>query len=173
MIANAFLLALREIRNNVLRAGLTTLGIVIGVAAVIAMVTLGSGATKSVTSDIASMGRNLIIVSPGGNRRGPPTAATPFKDADAQAIAREIPGLLAVAPQAEQSAVAVNANQNHNTRIIGTTNAFFTAREWPVIAGRVFTTAELRGGKSVCIIGQTVRKELFGSQDVVGAKIRI
>ncbi len=173
MIANAFLLALREIRNNVLRAGLTTLGIVIGVAAVIAMVTLGSGATKSVTSDIASMGRNLIIVSPGGNRRGPPTAATPFKDDDAQAIAREIPGLLAVAPQAEQSAVAVNANQNHNTRIIGTTNAFFTAREWPVIAGRVFTTAELRGGKSVCIIGQTVRKELFGSQDVVGAKIRI
>ena len=96
MMMNAFMLALREIRNNLLRAGLTTLGIVIGVAAVIAMVTLGTGATQSVTSTISSMGRNLLFVTP-GLRRGPPSAATNFDEADADAILREVPGLAALA----------------------------------------------------------------------------
>src|SRR5471030_929973 len=105
MILNAFMLALREIRNNLLRAGLTTLGIVIGVAAVIAMVTLGAGATQSVTSGIASMVRNLIILAPGA-RRGPLIAATNFEEADADAIQREIVGLAAVAPSVGRSAVA-------------------------------------------------------------------
>ena len=173
MIANAFLLALREIRNNLMRAGLTTLGIVIGVAAVIAMVTLGAGATKSVTSDIASMGRNLLIVIPGQHRPGTLTSAPPFDIADADALRREIRDLAAVAPLASRSIVAVNGNRNRTTTVMGTTNAYFAAREWPLAEGRIFTVTELRAGKAVCILGETVKNDLFGAQDPVGASIRV
>ncbi len=172
MIANAFLLALKEIRNNLLRAGLTTLGIVIGVGAVIAMVTLGSGATKRVTADIASMGRNLLIVIP-GQRRGPPVAATQFEIADSDAIRREVAGLNAVAPQQARQGVAVSMNRNRTTQVVGTTDAYFVAREWPVAAGRNFSPSEERSGKAVCILGETVRRELFGGESAIGTRIRI
>ncbi|HEY0301090.1 MAG TPA: ABC transporter permease [Rhizomicrobium sp.] len=172
MIANAFMLALREIRNNLLRAGLTTLGIVIGVAAVIAMVTLGNGATQSVTSTIASMGRNLLFVTP-GVRRGPPSAATNFDEADAEAIAREVPGLAAVAPSVTRSTVAVLGNRNRITTLTGATSPYFTAREWSVALGRDFSLSEIRAGKSVCILGETVRADLFGDSDPVGQKLRV
>ncbi len=118
MNLNALFLALREIRNNLMRAGLTTLGIVIGVAAVIMMVTLGNSASKSVTGQIASMGRNLIVIFPGQNQ-GPPGAAPDFTLAMAEAISREIPGLDAVAPEAETTAEAVLANKNHSTQVVG------------------------------------------------------
>jgi putative ABC transport system permease protein len=173
VIGNALLLALREIRNNLMRAGLTTLGIVIGVGAVIAMVTLGNGATKSVTSDIAAMGRNLIIVIPGQRSNGPPLATAPFIVADADAIAREVPGLNAVAPEAERQETVVNANRNRATQITGSTNAFFAAREWPLVAGRPFSLAEIRAGKAACILGETVRHDLFGAENPVGARIRV
>ena len=173
MIANAFLLALREIRNNLMRAGLTTLGIVIGVAAVIGMVTLGSGATKRVTADIASMGRNLLIVIPGQRKPGTFDSAAPFDIADSEAVAREVPGLSAVAPLASRSIVAVNGNKNATTSVMGTTNAYFAAREWELAKGHKFTVTELRAGKAVCILGETVRQELFGAQDPIGASIRI
>jgi putative ABC transport system permease protein len=173
MIGNAFLLALREIRNNLMRAGLTTLGIVIGVGAVIAMVTLGNGATKSVTSDIAAMGRNLIIVIPGQRSNGPPLATSPFVVADADAIAREVPGVSAVAPEAERQETVVNANRNRATQITGSTNAFFAAREWPLVAGRPFSLAEIRAGKAACVLGETVRHDLFGAENPVGARIRV
>jgi putative ABC transport system permease protein len=173
MIANAFILALREIRNNLLRASLTTLGIVIGVGAVIAMVTLGSGATKRVTSDIASMGRNLLILIPGQRRPGTLVAAPNFQIEDAQAIARDVPGLSATAPSVSRSVVAVAANRNRTTQVTGTTNDFLTAREWPLLVGRNFSLAESRSGKSVCILGETVRHELFGAQDPIGERIRV
>jgi putative ABC transport system permease protein len=174
MIANAFLLALREIRNNIMRAALTTLGIIIGVGAVIMMVTLGNGATRSVTADIAAMGRNLLIVIPGQQRQmGPPVQTTPFTVADADAIAREIPGLDAVAPETTQQEVVVNANQNHTTTIAGTTDAYFTAREWKLLAGRDFSVGELRAGKAACVIGETVRKDLFGAENPVGSRMRV
>jgi len=173
MIANAFLLALREIRNNLLRAGLTTLGIVIGVGAVIAMVTLGSGATKRVTADIASMGRNLLIAVPGQRRPGTLVAAPNFQVDDALAIRRDVDGLSAVAPAVSRSAVAVAGNRNRTTQVTGTTNDFFTTREWPIARGRAFSLAEDRSGKSVCVLGETVRRELFGTQDPVGSRIRV
>ncbi len=173
MIANAFLLALREIRNNLMRAGLTTLGIVIGVAAVIGMVTLGAGATKRVTADIASMGRNLLIVIPGQRRPGTLDSAPPFDLGDSDAIQREVPGLAAVAPLTSRSVTAVNGNRNATTSVMGTTNAYFAAREWPLAKGHVFTVTDLRAGKAVCIIGQTIRSELFGAQNPVGASIRV
>ncbi len=172
MIANAFLLAVREIRNNLMRAALTTLGIIIGVGAVIAMVSLGTAATKGVTSEIANMGRNLLVIIP-GSRRGPPMGSTPFTVADADAIMREIPGLAAVAPEAEQAAIAVNGGKNHSTQVTGSTNAVFIARDWRLSAGRQFTLGELRSGKAACVIGETVRKELFGTANPIGEKMRI
>jgi putative ABC transport system permease protein len=172
MIWNAFQLALREIRNNIMRAGLTTLGIVIGVAAVIMMVTLGSGATQSVTSNIASMGRNLLFVSP-GTRRGPLTSATDFDLADALAIQHEVSGLAAVAPTLTRSAVVITGNHNRPTQVTGTTDAFFVARDWPIDEGRNFSMPEVRIGKAVCVLGDTVRRDLFGDQDPIGARIRV
>lgn len=172
MIANAFLLALREIRNNLMRAALTTLGIIIGVGAVIAMVSLGTAATKGVTSEIANMGRNLLVIIP-GSRRGPPMGSTPFTVADADAIMREIPGLAAVAPEAEQSAIAVNGGKNHSTQVTGSTNAVFVARDWRLSSGRQFTLGELRSGKASCVVGETVRKELFGTANPIGEKMRV
>jgi putative ABC transport system permease protein len=172
MIANAFLLALREIRNNLMRAALTTLGIIIGVGAVIAMVSLGTAATTGVTSQISAMGRNLLVIIPGSNR-GPPTGAAPFTIADADAVAREVPGLEAVAPESEEQVVAINANNNHSTQVVGTTNAAFVARSWDLEEGRQFTLGELRAGKAVCVIGETVRKQLFGAANPIGDKMRV
>jgi len=172
MIANAFFLALREIRNNLMRAGLTTLGIVIGVAAVILMVTLGASATKSVTDSLDSLGHNLIVVIP-GQRQGPPGAAPSFQIADAMAIEREIPGLAHVAPEAETNAQAVLGNNNHATQIVGSTDEVFPARSMTLVEGRQFTLGELRAGKAVCIIGETIKKDLFGAADPIGGKIRV
>jgi len=166
------LLALREIRNNLLRAGLTTLGIVIGVAAVILMVTLGAGATKRVTADIGSLGNNMLLVIP-GQQRGPPTAVVPFDMATVDAIQRDVPGLAAVVPELAVQGVAVNGNHNHATQINGTTNAYLTSRDWDLSDGRDFSPAEILGGKSVCVIGQTVRRELYGDQVPIGARLRI
>ena len=169
-------LALREIRRNVLRSALTILGIVIGVAAVITMVTLGRGATAQVTSDITSMGSNLIDIRRGQMRHGPGGAradAEPFKAADVTAIQREISSLQAVAPMASQSSQAIYGNENRSTRVQGTTSEFLTVRDWPPAMGRAFTEGEIRAGKAVCILGETVRKELFGSQDPIGATIRL
>jgi putative ABC transport system permease protein len=175
MIRDAFIIALTEIRRNMMRAALTTLGIVIGVAAVIAMVTLGSGASAGITQSIGSLGRNLIILAP-GTRRGPggPSAdAPPFDIADADAIKRNIANVRAVAPVTTRAEIAVAGNRNHTTQVTGTDNDYFDAREWPVAAGRIFTDVELRGGRAVCIIGQTIRTELFGSQNPLGTNIRV
>ncbi|HEY0107459.1 MAG TPA: ABC transporter permease [Rhizomicrobium sp.] len=172
MILNAFLLALREIRNNLLRAGLTTLGIVIGVGAVILMVTLGAGANSRVTSDIATMGNNLLVLLP-GQRNGPPTATTPFDMATVEAIQRDVPGLAEVVPELAVPGVAVSGNRNHATQIDGTTNAYLSSRNWNVVYGRDFSPAEILGGKAVCILGETPRRELFGDQIPIGSRIRI
>jgi putative ABC transport system permease protein len=177
MIRNALVLALREIRRNLLRAILTTLGIVIGVAAVIAIVTLGNGASESISGTIASLGRNLIILQP-GVRRGPGAGgaameAPPFTMEDVAAIQHEIPNIRAVAPLVTRAAVVVSGNQNHPTQVAGSENAYMGVRDWPLASGRVFAPAEERAGRAVCILGQTVRASLFGVQDPVGAEIRV
>jgi len=173
MIANALLLAVREIRHNLMRSLLTTLGVAIGVAAVIAMVSLGSAATRSITSDIASMGRNLLIIIPGERRPGTLTSASPFDMEDVDALRRDVSSLSVVAPMVQRSTVAVNGNRSRTTPTTGTTNEFFTAREWPLAEGREFAATELAAGKAVCIVGETVREELFGAQRAIGADIRI
>ena len=173
MVWNAFLLALRELRRNVLRSFLTILGIVIGVAAVIVMVTLGSGATVQVSKQIASLGSNLVIILPGQMGPGRGASVAPFYENDVEAIIRDIGELKAVAPAATKSATAIFANKNWSTAVTGTTNDYFTAANWVIARGRTFTESEMRAGKAVCVIGATVRKELFGAQDPLGNKLRV
>ncbi len=176
MFWETFVLALRAIRRNVLRSALTVLGIVIGVAAVITMVTLGSGATAKVTQDIARLGSNMLHVRPGQGMHGPGGArssAPPFEAADAEAIRREISGLEAVAPTASQTAQAIRGSTNRSTTVTGTTDTYTAVRDWDLSAGRNFSSGELQAGKAVCLIGATVHQDLFGAQSAVGERIRL
>ena len=176
MMWETILLALRAIRRNVLRSSLTILGIVIGVAAVITMVTLGGGATAQVTAEISSLGSNMLQVRPGQDIRGPGgtrSSADRFKIEDAEAISREIFGLEAVAPTASMNTQVISGNRNWATSIMGVTNAYLQVRDWSLKSGREFTEAELRSGRAVCIIGTTVKKELFGDKDPLGQTIRL
>jgi putative ABC transport system permease protein len=172
MLWNSLLLALRAIRRNLMRSFLTTLGIVIGVGAVITMVTLGNGATQSVSAQISSMGSNLLMILP-GQRMGPAEGAPNFKYADAEAIRAQIGGLEAVAPTVSKSVTAVRMAKNWSTSVTGTNGDWFRAGNWRLSSGRTFTEAEERGGKTVCVIGETVRRELFGAGNPVGDSIRI
>ncbi len=175
MLLNSLLLALRSIRRNLMRSFLTVLGIVIGVSAVITMVTLGNGATLSVQAQIASLGTNLLQVRP-GQRMGPGGAsgAPAFKDVDADAIAQQIGGILAVAPEARTSATAVAGGRNWTTSVLGSTNDWLKTGSWTLARGREFTPDEQRVGAAVCLIGQTVQRELFGaSTDPLGERVRV
>lgn len=174
LLWDTLLIALREIRRHILRSFLTVLGIVIGVASVITMVTLGNGATVQVTQQIKSMGSNLLMVT-AGKRLGPgrDSSAPSFKIADAEAIARDISSIDAVAPASSQSVTAVFGNENWSTTVTGTTNQYLRARNCAVQTGREFSTSELRAGAAVCMIGDTIRKKLFGPQDPVGKRLRL
>jgi len=172
MLWSSLNLALREIRRNLMRAVLTVLGIVIGVSAVITMVTLGNGATRAVQDQIASIGTNLLMLRP-GQRMGPPEGAPNFKLADAEAIAAQVASTRAVAPVASKNATVVHLARNWTTAVTGTTGAYLVAGNWRLADGRAFSDAEERSGKAVCVIGETVRRQLFGSQNPVGDEIRI
>jgi len=174
MIWTTLQLAFRELRANVLRSLLTTLGIIVGVAAVVTVVTLGQGLTLKVTSDIASMGKNLLFVLPfTPQRAGPATPQTPFKVDDAVAIMRELQGVAAVAPSTIKQTQAIYGSNNWFVAVNGTTNSYLIVRDWPIGMGRMFTESEERGGRPVCILGETPRKELFGHQTPLGATIRL
>ena len=175
MVWNAFLLALREIRRNMVRSFLTILGIVIGVSAVITMVTLGQGATQAVADQIASLGSNLLMIRP-GQRLGPSrdmAGSANFRIADAEAIAAQVSGLAAVAPSVSRGVTVVYGARNWATSVVGTTLGYFTAGSWTLATGRYFNEFEERGGAAVCVIGETVRRELFGKAEALGAQIRI
>jgi putative ABC transport system permease protein len=175
MIFNTLLLALREIRRNLLRSFLTILGIVIGVAAVITMVTIGRGATQAVSDQISSLGTNLLMVRP-GQRLGPgrdAAGSSPFKIADAEAIAAQVGGIAAVAPQSSTGVTVVQGARNWSTQVVGTSDAWFTTGNWTLAEGRVFSDVEQRAGAAVCVIGATVRRELFDNADPVGSSLRV
>ncbi len=175
MLLNTIALALKGLRRNLMRSFLTMLGVVIGVSAVVTMVTLGNGTTQSVAAQIASLGSNLIIVNP-GQRGGPGSAgnvAPRFKVDDAAAIADQIGGLKAVAPSASQSVTVVAMAKNWSTSVTGATSPYFTAANWTLTSGRVFTEAEERSGAAVCVVGETVRQKLFGTANPVGSAIRV
>ena len=174
MVWNAFMLALREIRRNLMRSVLTILGIVIGVAAVIVMVTIGGGATVQVTEQIASLGSNLLMITPGQRvGMGQRSAAPAFDVADVEAMVREVDDIAVAAPSASSSITAVYGNANWTSRVTGVDNRFFDVGNWTIAEGRRFTESELRAGKAVCVLGATVVKELFGTQEPVGGKVRL
>ncbi|MEZ5867932.1 MAG: ABC transporter permease [Defluviimonas denitrificans] len=167
-------LALTAIRRNVLRSFLTVLGVVIGVAAVIAMVTVGQGSSQQVASSVESLGTNVLIVRPGTQIMGPGSrnSAPPFKLADVTALG-DLPALEAVAPVVTTSETAVFGNMNRMTSVTGTTAAYLDIGGWELARGRRFTSVEDRTGANVCIIGETVRAALFGVTDPTGEKIRL
>jgi putative ABC transport system permease protein len=174
MLLSAFLLALRAIRRNFLRSCLTTLGVIIGVGSIIALVTLGKAATAKVTSDISRLGNNMLTVMPGSARRGPVSSSAPMLTLDdARAIRNQVPSVALVAPASSQSALIVAGNRNETTVVHGSTNDWFTIRGWKIASGRLFTEGELSGGASSCILGASTRKKLFGSQDPLGTFIRV
>ncbi len=165
MLFSVFMLALRSIRRNLLRSFLTILGIVIGVSAVITMVTLGNGATQSIKAQISGLGTNLLMVRP-GQRLGPGGgggAGVPqFKESDAEAIASQIGGVATVAPEGRTSVTVVANGRNWATSVIGSSNAWFDTGNWKLASGRLFEAEEQLAGAAVCIIGETVRREIFG-----------
>ena len=179
MLLNTLFIALRSIRRNLLRSFLTILGIVIGVAAVITMVTLGNGATQAVQLKIASLGSNLLMVRP-GQRQGPGGAGggsvPSFKEADAEAILTQIGGVATVAPEGRSSVTVIANGRNWATTVTGSSNAWFQTGNWTLAAGRPFTDDEQVSGAAVCVIGETVRRELYGGaagSQGLGEQLRI
>lgn len=175
MLLNALLLALRAIRRNLMRSFLTVLGIVIGVAAVITMVTLGNGATRMVSDQISSLGSNLLILRP-GQHLGPgrdSAGAAAFKLADVDALETQVPSLKAVAPVVGSKVTLVAGAQNWQSQVSGTSNAYFTAGNWKIDSGRSFEDDEEAAGKAVCVIGATVKKQLFNNASPLGDDIRV
>ncbi|NWG44970.1 MAG: ABC transporter permease [Alphaproteobacteria bacterium] len=175
MIWSAVRLAWREITNNIMRSALTVLGIVIGVAAVIAMVTLGGGATAYISREISGLGSNLIIIFPGTQTAsaGEVVPAEPFRPEDAEAIRAEVPSVDAVAAVVSRTVQAVHGSTNRRTTINGTDNGYQQVRDWPVVEGRTFSDAELRSGRAVCLMGASLREDLFGPQSPLGETVRI
>jgi len=175
MLWQTILLSMREIRRNLMRSALTILGIVIGVASVIIMVTLGFGATARVTSEISTLGSNLIWVQPSYEaiRNGARVESVMFDDADCTAIEREIDNIYAVAPYSANNAQLIYGNQNISAQVVGSTNGYIKAQDWEIGLGRSFTDGEVESGKAVCILGSTVREDLFGAQNPVGESIRL
>lgn len=174
MFGNTILLALRSIRRNLLRSFLTILGIVIGVSAVITMVTLGNGATMAVQSQIQGLGTNLLQVR-AGMRMGAGAAPAPaFKDTDANVIEQQIGGIAAVAPEARSSVTLVADGRNWSSTVIGSTNEWLKTGNWKLSQGREFSDDELRAGASVCLIGSTLHRELYqNAADVLGRQLRV
>ena len=170
-------IAMRALARNKMRSVLTMLGIIIGVGAVIAMVGVGQGAKEQAQAQIAAMGSNLLFVGSGtvnrgGMRLGWGATKTLVMD-DEKAILRECPAVAEAAPGDGTSAQIVYGNDNWFTRVTGTTPEYFDVRDWPVASGAAFTQSDVDTAANVAVIGETVRKNLFGATDPIGQTIRI
>ncbi|TSA07713.1 MAG: FtsX-like permease family protein [Deltaproteobacteria bacterium] len=176
-ISTSLRIALNALKANKMRSLLTMLGIIIGVAAVVIMVAIGSGASAKITAQIESVGSNLLIVVPGattagGVRMGSGTVST-LTLADAEAIVQNCPSVARVAPVWGGVAQAVYGNQNWSTGVTGTTSSMFAIRDWTLTAGRFFTVQETKAAAKVALLGQTVVNNLFGATDPIGEIVRI
>lgn len=171
MIFNSFLIALREIRRNLTRSFLTVVGIVIGVAAVITMVTLGRGATAAVKDQITKMGSNILVLLPGQGWGS--WGAPQFNIKDVNAISEQIPGIVSLSPRVQAMEKAVYQENERDSDIQGAAASYFAITNWELSLGRFFNEEEVTEAAAVCVIGETIRKELFGEDvDPVGLKIR-
>ncbi|CAA6694223.1 Macrolide export ATP-binding/permease protein MacB (EC [Lentimonas sp. CC19] len=175
MLGNAFLIAIREIRRNLTRAFLTVLGIIIGVAAVITMVTLGDGTTQAVKNQISDLGSNLVMVRPGSGfgPRSRSAGVPNFSEADVVAIDEQIAGIAAIAPVRNTSLSTIYRQEARSTQITGTHASYFEINSWTLAEGRFFDDSEVLHADAVAVIGNTVKTELFGSEDPIGQKIRV
>lgn len=170
-------IAVRALRANLLRSVLTALGMIIGVATVIVMVAITSGARALVTDQIGTLGTDLLLLTPGsavqgGALLGAGTRSTLSED-DAEAIARELPHVLVASPLVSGSAQLVAGRRNWGTTVLGVTPDYLVARDWRVRAGRPFERGESRAGAKVVILGATVAERLFGGADPIGQPVRI
>src|SRR6266480_2601374 len=170
-------IALHALEQNRLRSGLTALGIIIGVGAVIAMVGIGNGAKAQVESQIASLGENVILIFSGSTtssriRTGWGGAGT-LKIEDAEAIRREVPGVSAVSEEVPSSVQVAAGNQNWFTRVLGESADYFDIRQWPLASGSPFTPQDVRSANKVCVIGKTTASQIFGNEDPIGQTFRI
>jgi len=173
VVWNALVIAATEIRRNLTRAMLTALGVLIGVAAVIAMVGLGEGATASIQDDLASIGNNMLIVSASTGSQQMRTQTPPFSERDADAIRAQVPNVLHVAPANQVPATVAYASSEVQTRVHGTTASWFRVLERAIDQGRLPTEAEEKSGAAVCVIGATIQRALFGAESPLGAQIRV
>jgi putative ABC transport system permease protein len=176
-VGSTFNIAFRALRRNKLRSALTALGIIIGVAAVIAMVGIGNGAKAQVEAQIASLGQNVIIISSGsvtssGIRTGWGGAGT-LKIEDAEAIRREMPDLTAVSEEVSTITQVAAGNQNWSTRILGESADYFDLRRWPLVDGAPFTAQDVRSANKVCVIGQTTARQVYGNDSPIGQVLRV
>ncbi|MDP2753814.1 MAG: ABC transporter permease [Nitrospirota bacterium] len=176
-IPSTLRISFRALKVNKMRSALTMLGIIIGVGAVIAMLAVGTGASKRIAEQISSMGSNLLIILPGattsgGVRMGSGTQPT-LTMGDADAMQKECPAVSDVAPILSGIAQVVFGHQNWSTGVVGTTPSMLTVRDWPVAAGRSFSDQDVKSATKVCLLGQTVVDNLFGDMSPVGQVIRI
>jgi putative ABC transport system permease protein len=173
----AFRLAVRALGRNKLRAALTVLGILIGVAAVVAMTALGEGAKESIERQMTAIGVNIVFIWPGANTssgvRGEVGSKPTLTEDDARAVEREIFTVVAVAPTLGASAQVVLGARNAATRVTGTTPDYLRVRGWTIARGRNLNEADVRLSARSCLLGETVRKALFDSEDPVGQTIRV
>jgi putative ABC transport system permease protein len=176
MLTNAFLIALKEIKRNILRSILTILGIVIGVASVIAMVMIGDGTTANVKESISKLGTNMLTLIVGQEKRGAPredNSAKSFEDDDISAIKNQLQNIKAVAAENSSSVNIVYGNKSNSSFVIGTNNDYFIIKDWELSDGRIFDESELNTGKSTCILGSTIATVLFEDENPIGANIRL
>ena len=176
-ISSTIKISFRALRVNKMRSALTMLGIIIGVGAVIAMIAVGTGASRRISEHISKMGSNLLMIVPGatttgGVRMGSGTQPT-LTLADAEAILKESRAVSDVAPVLSGVAQVVYGHQNWSTGVVGTTPGMLNVRDWPLASGRSFTQQDVRSATKVCLLGQTVVENLFGDMDPTGQVIRI
>jgi putative ABC transport system permease protein len=176
--ANLFRIAIRALVRNKLRAFLTMLGIIIGVASVIAMLAIGEGSKANIRSQMSSMGTNMVMVMTNFQRRGGvslgSSSSTALKYSDVEAIRRDVTSVSGVSPEVRASGQVIYSNQNTQTTIYGVSEEYLNIKKLEIKSGRIFNTNEVKGMSKVCILGQTVVKNLFGAgADPVGLSIRI
>jgi putative ABC transport system permease protein len=175
--ASTIFIALRALRRNVLRSILTALGIIIGVAAVIATFSIGNGAKAQIEAQVASLGQNVITVfsgsfGGGGVRGGGGSAPTLTVD-DFQGIVREVPGVVGASPEVRDRSQVLANGLNWNTSVIGEGPDYPSIRSWQFASGTIFSEQDVRGVAKVCVIGKTVADQLFPNQDAVGETLRV
>ncbi len=175
MLWESVKLAMRSVRRNLLRSVLTLLGIVIGVGAVIALMTIGSGATQKISADIAKLGSNMLIVRPGGQGPGPPGGndARSFNERDVDALRKGVRNVRAIAPSANKQSTVVFDATSSDVTVTGTDEAYFIAQDWSFKAGGTFTENDVRAANNVCVVGTTVVSTVMAGVEPLGQTIRI